>query len=243
MKDPRPIFLFSDFGLSGPYVGQMIAAILALNSRSTVVNLMHDAPAMCPELSAYLLPAICRHLPSGAVVVAVVDPGVGGARAALVVETNRFKAVGPDNGLLSRLRGIGTVKRIDWRPAELSSSFHGRDLFAPAAARLAAGEPLGATAIEPGSMVGADWPGELDKVVYIDAFGNVITGLDAEKLSKNRKICVSGRVISHAETFCRAAPGELFWYANSQGLIEIAANRDSAARTLALALGDKILLD
>jgi hypothetical protein len=243
MTRPPPIFLFTDFGLAGPYVGQMTGAILARHPDVAVIDLMHDAPAMRPDLAAYLLPACCAALPKGSIVVAVVDPGVGGKRAALIVETPVLTAVGPDNGLLSRLAGISRVQVVDWRPAAMSASFHGRDLFAPVAALLAAGTPPDSTMIPAHDMVGGDWPDEVGSVVYIDAFGNLMTGLGAENLSVDRTIRVSGRLIGHAETFCRAPPGGLFWYRNSLGLVEIAANGGSAADVLGLALGDKILLD
>lgn len=243
MTLPRLIFLFTDFGLAGPYVGQMTAAILERNPHGAVVNLMHDAPAMQPDLAAYLLPACCDALPMGSIVVAVVDPGVGGERAALIVETRVLTVVGPDNGLLSRLPGITRVRVAGWRPAAISASFHGRDLFAPVAAMLAAGERPATTEIEQGDMVGADWPGEVARVVYIDAFGNLMIGVAAKNLRKNKHIRVSHHVIGHAETFCRARPGGLFWYRNSLGLVEIAVNGGSAAAVLALALGDKILLN
>lgn len=243
MNQTSPIFLFTDFGYAGPYVGQMTAAILLQSPGSAVVNLMHDAPAMQPELSAYLLSACCRSLPAGSVVVAVVDPGVGGERAALVVETPGLTLVGPDNGLMSRVPGIRQVKRIDWRPEQISCSFHGRDLFAPVAAKLAAAEAVATTPLAGGLMVGADWPSDLAKVVYIDAFGNLMTGLDAKNIKKNREIRIGGRAVSYAETFCRVPPEKLFWYSNSLGLIEIAANGDSAAAQLSLVLGDTILLD
>ena len=116
MREP-PIVLFTDFGWAGPYVGQMTTAIYEHHPTATVVDLMHDAPAMRPDLAAYLLPAFCRPLPRGTLVVAVVDPGVGSERAALLVETAALRCVGPDNGLMSRLPGIRRVERIDWRPA------------------------------------------------------------------------------------------------------------------------------
>ncbi len=243
MDTPRPIFLFTDFGFTGPYVGQMTAAIIGISSDCRVVNLMHDAPGMRPDLAAYLLSACCRPLPRGAVVVAVVDPGVGGERDALVVEAQGMTFVGPDNGLLSRLPEIGRVARIDWRPRRLSASFHGRDLFAPVAARLAVGEAVAMTDLPPAAMQGADWPSQLDRIVYIDGYGNCMTGVAAENVSKSKGIGVPGRVVHYAETFCRVAPGELFWYRNSQGLVEIAANAGAADRILSLALGDKILID
>jgi S-adenosylmethionine hydrolase len=221
----------------------MIAAILNDLPHATVVSLMHDAPAMRPDLAAYLLPACCRFVPRGAVVVAVVDPGVGSERDALLVDTTDLTFVGPDNGLFSRLPGVRRVARIDWRPRTLSSSFHGRDLFAPAAARVAAGTALPATPVVADQLVGADWPVDEARVVYIDAFGNAMTGIPAEKLNKNRRIHVSGQAIPYAETFSSAAPGGLFWYPNSQGLVEIAANGAAAAGLLSLAPGAQILLD
>jgi S-adenosylmethionine hydrolase len=243
MDRARPIFLFTDFGWSGPYVGQMIGVLQSISPRCPVVSLMHDAPAMRPDLAAYLLPACCASLPGGSVVVAVVDPGVGGERAALIVETPDMTFVGPDNGLLSRLPRIKRVRRIDWRPPALSSSFHGRDLFAPVAAHLAGGEAVAATPVALDATVGFDWPGDASRVVFVDAYGNLMTGLRAEKISKNRRVCVAGRTIQYAETFCHAPPGGLFWYGNSQGLLEIAANGASAVTVLSLAPGDEILID
>jgi S-adenosylmethionine hydrolase len=243
MDPVRPIFLFTDFGWSGPYVGQMTGALIALSPQSPVISLMHDAPAMRPDLAAHLLAACCRYLPGGSVVVAVVDPGVGGQRDALIVDTRDASFVGPDNGLLARLPGITGVRRIDWRPSAMSSSFHGRDLFAPVAARVAAHRTVAATPIAPAGMVGNDWPDETREIVFVDAYGNLMTGLIAKKINKNRKLLASGRALAYAETFCHVPRGELFWYCNSQGLVEIAGNGVSAAGALSLAPGDEILLD
>jgi S-adenosylmethionine hydrolase len=243
MNAPRPLFLYTDFGWSGPYVGQLLAAALAVDPRIPVVSLMHDAPAMRPELAAYLLPASCRTLPAGAVVVAVVDPGVGGERAALIVDTGELTLVGPDNGLLSRFGAIRQVQRIEWRPDVLSRSFHGRDLFVPVAARIAMGESIETAPLAPARMVGADWPAQQPRVIYIDAFGNAMTGLSAENMNKNNVITAGGHRLAWAETFCSVAPGEAFWYFNSQGLVEIAASGGSAAAALSLALGDELLVD
>ncbi len=242
MKRPRPIFLFTDFGWSGPYVGQMVGAIVAADPHVRVFNLMHDAPQMRPDLAAYLLPACCRTLPQDAIVAAVVDPGVGGDRAALIVETATMTFIGPDNGLLCRLTDIFRVARIDWQPAVLSASFHGRDLFAPAAARLALGETVECTPIQPHQMVGGDWPDDPERIIYVDAFGNLMTGVDAKNVSKNSRIVIGDQRLAYAETFCRAAVGAPFWYVNSQGLVEIAANGRSAAALLSLALGERFLL-
>ena len=243
MSSPPPIFLFTDFGYAGPYVGQMIGAILAIDANLAVINLMHDAPAMRPDLAAYLLPAVCRNLPENAIVVAIVDPGVGSERPALVVKSGTRSFVGPDNGLLSKLPDIDRVEEIDWRPSTLSSSFHGRDLFAPVAARLALGNPVSCSPSNSPAMVGHDWPCDLDRIVYIDRYGNLMSGLSAEKLQKNRRLSIGDMDIGYADTFSAVPAGSLFWYGNSQGLVEVAANGTSAATILSLALGDKILLN
>lgn len=243
MLHTRPVFLFSDFGWQGPYVGQMLAAILDVDAGLRVTSLMHDAPPMRPDLAAYLLPGVCAHLPKDAIVVAVVDPGVGSDRDALIVETEQYIAVGPNNGLLTRLPAIEQVRRIDWRPEALSASFHGRDLFAPVGARLAVGGSVQCTEVAPGSLVGADWPPDRCQITYIDGFGNAMTGLRSKNTHKNKMLHVSGRILDFARTFSEAPLGGLFWTANSQGMVEIAGNGASAASILRLALGDEFLIN
>jgi len=239
---PRPIYLLTDFGWSGPYVGQLHAAIFAESGGASVIDVMHDLPAMRPDLAAFLLPRVCDRLPLPGVVVAVVDPGVGGERLPLVVETGRHTYVGPDNGLLSQLPDTLATYRIDWRPEHLSASFHGRDLFAPVAAHLAAGTLTALSLASVDLPKRTDWPGSPARIVYIDAYGNAMTGLSSEDIDNDRKIVVQGRPLGYAETFSRVTPGELFWYRNSQGLAEISAREASAATILSLALGDQILI-
>lgn len=243
MSASGPVYLFTDFGWAGPYVGQMLAVMGAACPRCRVVSLMHDAPGMRPDLAAYLLPAVTAHLPPGGLVVAVVDPGVGSDRAALVVYAGDRVYVGPDNGLLSRLPGIHRVERVLWRPGTLSVSFHGRDIFAPVAMKLAQGQWLETASMHPAEMVGADWPGSSARVIYVDAFGNLMTGIDPAGLQETACLSIGGRQVAHARTFSDAPAGRLFWYLNSQGLIEIAAGGGSASETLSLELGDPILLD
>ncbi len=242
MPSQPTIYLFTDFGYDGPYVGQLFAAIRAANQRCEIINLMHDAPAMRPDLAAYLLPAVTEPLPGSAWIVCVVDPGVGSERQAIVVRSRGRTFVGPDNGLLSRLPEIESVERIDWRPPRISASFHGRDLFAPVAARLAAEESVAASGMSVDRMVGAQWHTESAHVIYVDRYGNLMTGLPAKTFNKNRKIDCGGRRVSYAQTFSAVPSGNVFWYENSQGLVELAANGVSASSVLSLAVGDKILV-
>jgi len=235
------IVTFTDFGLAGPYVGQLRLALAAGAPKLPVIDLMHDAPAANPKAAAYLLAALGDRLPAGAVLLAVVDPGVGSDRRPVMVQTAQNWLVGPDNGLLAPLAGRLEAQgwfEISWRPEALSASFHGRDLFAPVAARLALGDPpqsLGEPWV--GAPVGADWAEDLAEIVYIDRFGNAMTGLRAAHVHENQGIWLKNKEFFRARTFSDAAPGQGFWYENSNGLVEIAVNGGSAAANFDLKLG------
>lgn len=234
------VLLFTDFGTDGPYVGQMEAAILGEALQSRVVNLISDAPCGDPRRSAYLLAALTAALPPGCVVVAVVDPGVGGARDPLVAEVDGRTFLGPDNGLLSRVIAGGSevrVGRVDWRPERLSPSFHGRDLFAPAAGFLSRGQGVAHTPMDSGAVAGVDWPAELAEVIYLDHFGNAMTGLAGANADYRRRLQIGGHALDYAETFSAVAPGQAFWYVNSCELVEVAVNQGRATDLLGLAPG------
>jgi len=239
------VCLFTDFGAEGPYLAQMEAAILTRAPQARVLNLLSDAPAADPLHGAYLLAALMEALPADAVVVAVVDPGVGGERLPLVVEAGGRRCVGPDNGLLSqwlRRHPDAGVWRIDWRPARLSASFHGRDLFAPVAARLLLGDRRGLSPLAPAGLVGADWSADLQEVIYLDHFGNAFTGIRAEALAGEALLEVAGHRLPRARTFSEVPPGTAFWYANSCGLVEIAVNAGRAADRLGLVPGTPVAI-
>jgi len=221
------ILLFTDFGYSGPYVGQMKAAIAAVAPDLPVIDLMHDAPAFDARASAYLLAALTRSLGNGVVVLAVVDPGVGGARRPIILEAGGTVFVGPENGLLSivaRRADCATASEILWRPDYLSRTFHGRDLFAPVAARIASGAKLETRPVPLDEVDRPDWPEDLAEIIYFDGFGNAMTGIRAEALPAGAHLEVAGRRLPHADTFSDVASGAAFWYENSNGLAEIAVN-------------------
>lgn len=235
------IVMFTDFGRDGPYVGQMEAVLACAAPDVPRISLMHDAPVCNPRLSAYLLAALLDHVPCGVTVLAVVDPGVGSRRRGLVIHTQSHVLVGPDNGLLAiaaRRQGPASWYAIDWVPENLSASFHGRDWFAPVAARLATGKEVSLCPCAPG--IGVDWPDVCHEVIYVDHFGNLMTGIWRNELSKDQLLSVGDRIIAHARTFAEVPEGGLFWYENSQGLIEIAANRGRAAECLNAGVGTKV---
>jgi S-adenosylmethionine hydrolase len=126
---------------------------------------------------------------------------------------------------------------IDWKPERLSASFHGRDLFAPVAAMLARGEPPPGRPHEDGADRRADWPDDLGEIVYVDHFGNAMTGLRAVMLPPDARLAAAGRVLARARTFSDRPPGAAFWYENSNGLAEIAVNQGRADRDLGLSIG------
>ena len=156
------IALFTDFGLSGPYTGQMKAALLQMAPGVPVIDLFADAPTGDPKASAYLLAAYAAWFPEGTVFLCVVDPGVGGDRPAVMIEADRRWYVGPGNGLFELIQRRAQKTQsfdIAWTPKSLSASFHGRDLFAPVAALLARGDqPPGQLRAEVADRR-PDWPG------------------------------------------------------------------------------------
>lgn len=237
------ILLFTDYGLAGPYVGQLHAVLAAAAPGVPVIDLQHDAPAFSPQAAGLLLAALARDLPAGCTVVAVVDPGVGSARRALLLEAGGRRYLGPDNGLLAPLAASDPEARawsIEWRPERLSASFHGRDLFAPAAARLLRDEALPRGPLPPADLVGAGAPAALAAVIYLDGFGNAWTGLPAASLPPGTQLRAGGRQLRRARSFSDVEKGEAFWYENAAGLAEIAVNQGSAEALLGLSPGDRV---
>jgi len=236
------IALVTDFG-AGIYVGQVLARLGALVPGLPLIDLVHDLPPFRPDLAAYLLPALVRDMPRGTLYLCVVDPGVGGERAGLVLEAGGDLYIAPDNGLLCqtvRRAEQPRLQRIDWQPPGVSHSFHGRDWFAPVAAALCRGDSLALTDLDPGSLIGADWPDDLPAVVYSDGYGNLMCGLRPPAGAPPAQLRAAGLTLAYARTFCEVSPGQAFWYANALGLVEIAVNQGRADRVLGLGPGDRV---
>ncbi len=239
------IALFTDFGLTGPYTGQVKAVLAREAPGVPIVDLFADLPAGNPKSAAYLLAAYAAWFTPPIVLLAVVDPGVGGTRRAIVVEADGRFYVGPENGLFEPvLRRAGSVHgwEIVWRPESLSASFHGRDLFAPVAARLAVRGPDPAMLRETEIRRMPDWPNDLPEIAYIDHFGNAMTGLRAAVLSPEAQLAAGGHVLDRARTFSDVPPGAAFWYENANGLAEIAVNSGRAGEVLGLEVGSPVTI-
>ena len=235
------VSFLSDYGHEDEFVGVCHGVIARRCPDARIIDITHEIPRGDIRRGALVLADALPYMPAG-VHLAVVDPGVGGARDAIVVQADGRSFVGPDNGLFSIVWQRGqraSCQRILWRPKRLSRSFHGRDLFAPVAAALATRVPRGW--LEPKGRPDVRLPAEdLAQVIYIDHYGNAMTGIRAASVSPKSKMRASARTVGRADTFEAArAP---FWYENSLGLVEIAAPRASAAARLGLKVGSPIRL-
>jgi len=240
------IVLSTDFGLEGPYLGQVKAVLYQQVPNCHVIDLFSDLPSFNPFAAAVLLAAYSQNFPDGSIFLSIVDPGVGmPERKGVVVRTAKQWFVGPNNGLFDRVIAMARDVRcweISWQPELLSNSFHGRDIFAPIAAELAEGkfptEKL--SLITPNTQDLIEFSSA--SIVYIDHFGNLITSLLADDIVTTATFTLSAHEINYARTFGEVEFGELFWYKNSNGLVEIASNCSSAANMLNASIGDALIL-
>ena len=269
MTVARPITFLSDYGLKDEFVGVVHAVIARVCPEARVIDLGHGIPRHDALAGALVLARSLPYAPAG-VHLAVVDPEVGARRRAIALRTAEEDRllVGPDNGLLipaaERFGGVLEVVEISaspWRLEPVSATFHGRDLFAPVAARLAAGEPLGEAGapLEPSELVVLDLPtpaleaGALSSVVTaVDGFGNVIlagsqSDLGAAGLTLGQPVAVraGGRRVAAvvARTFADVGAGRALVYEDAGGALAVAVNGGDAAALLGVRSGDEVRLE
>jgi hypothetical protein len=237
------IMLFTDYGSNDLYVGQVKAVLDRYAPGVPVIDLLHEAPVFDPRASAHLLAALAGHVPRGSVILGVVDPGVGSERDGVVLRVDGRWFVGPDNGLFS-VASQRAATRGSWRivsiPEGASPSFQGRDVFAPLAAAVATDDFPNENVEATRSLRVALPDDDLAEVIYIDHFGNAFTGLRGASLDQGALLMAGGREIAYARVFSDVASGALFWYVNSIGLVEVAANGASAAALLDLRPGAQV---
>lgn len=236
------IVLFTDFGVQDPYVGQMKAVLAQQAPGVAVIDLLHHVPDYDIRAGAYLLAAYMPVFPADSVFVCVVDPGVGTDRLPCVARIGQRWFVGPDNGLFSVLQQ--RHNQTEWWTIQapqqaISATFHGRDVFAPVAARLACGDYSGLQ-VTPAPAISGNFPQELAEIIYIDHYGNLVSGYRFASLPADVQIEVSGIVVGPAHTFSDVAPGEPFYYCNSNGLLEIAVNQGNASQRFGASVGDPL---
>jgi S-adenosylmethionine hydrolase len=257
---PSIVTLLSDFGSQSPYPAQM-KAVLAASCDAVLIDITHDVPRHDLRTGAYLLAAVAQTTPAGTVHLAVVDPGVGTARRPLVVVAGGQFFVGPDNGLLlPAARRLGPPRAYEitgpvGTPGPSAATFHGRDIFAPAAARLVAGAlpngfgrsvaefvelDLGAGRREGTALAG--------QVIYVDAFGNLITNISSSVLASYGTplhVTVGNKrsPATAARSYGEVALGRVVVVPGSDGLLEVAVREGSAAEWFAVSSGADIRIE
>ena len=264
MKRKPIITLLSDFGLSDPYVAEMKAVILSFRPDATIVDISHEIDKYDVRMGAYVLGRAAPYFPKGTIHIAVVDPGVGTERRPIIVEAKRSFYVGPDNGLLmlsARRDEVIHVFEITNRKYMLrtvSKTFHGRDIFSPAAAYLAKGVPASEFGLEVSDPVvpsfaqlsihGKEVHGE---AVHEDGFGNIVTNVAEEHLKavgikEGEHLLITLKGADVSVKLCSAyggvPTGSPLAIIGSGGFLEVAINKGNAAQNYGVRAGDKIII-
>ncbi len=244
------VTLLTDYGTADSYVGEVKGVLLSLAPGATLVDLTHEIAPGDVAGAAYVLARTWHRFPAGSVHLVVVDPGVGTARAALAMRAGGHGFVGPDNGLFGSLADLAGLEAVELAvPALASNTFHGRDVFAPAAAALARGQPVaGLGAPHHGALVRLpaqepvyEGKSVVGDVTYVDRYGNLVTNLTPALVPAYAVLELDSLVIGPLKaTFSDVPPGGLVAYVGSGGCVEIAVRGGSAARRLGLGVGGKI---
>jgi S-adenosyl-L-methionine hydrolase (adenosine-forming) len=252
------IALITDYGKSDWFVGEMKGAIAGIAPHATIIDITNDIEPGEVKSAAFSLLACYRTFPAATVFCVVVDPGVGTSRAALAIKAGLNFFVGPDNGVLSWAlrnepsREIRRIEYPDLLPREISSTFHGRDIFGPVAAHLAEGIALEKTGPVISSMIEIPWREPIREdnritgfVVHIDRFGNAITTIDKNSVSalpatSHVLLEKYGTELPLCTHFQQVPTGQGLSYIGSSGYLEIAINNANAAAIFGLHIDDKI---
>jgi S-adenosylmethionine hydrolase len=253
------ITLLTDFGTGDGYIGAVKGVIKRINPEAEIVDITHDVESYDVLSAAFALNNSYRYFPKGTIHLAVVDPGVGGSRQAILIKTEDFSFVGPDNGIFSfiyqreDLTDMVVISNKKYFLAELSNTFHARDIFAPVAAYLSLGVEtyeFGSPAKECMKLIipqaeskGKSLKGE---IIHIDRFGNLITNIPADllKKKKNARIVVKKREIKGINrSYFEIREKRLGALVGSSGFLELAVNQGSAQRLLKAKVGEGIKID
>jgi S-adenosylmethionine hydrolase len=244
----RVITLLTDFGTADGYAGEMKGVLCSRAPDAVLVDIAHDVAAQDVDGARLVVARYWRRFPPGTVHLVVVDPGVGGSRAAIAVESEEQFLVGPDNGALSPALLSAGARCVELPlPAGAAPTFHGRDLFAPAAAALAAGMPLDSLGTVCTSPVIRRTPEAVRRgdgavggvVITVDRFGNAVTNLVSWR---GGTVEVNGRRLPIVRTYADVEPGSATALVGSSGLVEIAVRDGSAATLLELKRGSTVVL-
>ncbi len=254
------VTLTTDFGLKDPYTAEMKAAILGICPNAILVDVTHEIAKFSVRMGAFVVASAAPYFPEGSVHVAVVDPGVGTIRRSIVIQTKKAFFVGPDNGVLvlaaqkQSIESIHELANPRFMLPKVSNTFHGRDVFAPAAAHLLNGvkpaefgPEISEAAVVEFAKVKRKNDVLVGEVLHVDGFGNVITNISEKELAQNN---VKGAVSVELPScelrleFCRAygetKPYEPLALIGSHGFLEISINQGNAAKKFKTKAGDPI---
>jgi S-adenosyl-L-methionine hydrolase (adenosine-forming) len=256
-----PITLTTDFGTSDHFVGTMKGVILGISPRARIVDITHEIAAHDVNEAAFVIAQAWRYFPKGSIHVVVVDPGVGSARRPILCEAEGQFFIAPDNGVLSMIydssrHKVRVLSNVKVFLKNVSKTFHGRDVFAPAAAHLSKGlapEKFGKPIhdflrnflMKPTRLSRHDWAGV---VLKIDRFGNMITNFHIDEfpdLAEHSMELRAGveRITRMAKMYAETAVGELFAIVGSSGYVEVVVNQGSAAKRLGVGAGSPVELE
>ena len=264
-KKRAVISLTTDFGLRDPFVGVMKGVILNINPSAMIVDISHEIANHDLLEAAFILYTSYKYFPPGTIHLVVVDPGVGTSRRPLLVESDNYRFVAPDNGVLSYIYREELLKEIiaitdeQYFLSQISHTFHGRDIFAPVAAWLSTGidprkfgEPvMDYVRLPLPELVQPDDSTLKGAIIHIDRFGNLITNIHRSTFEKMLRkssgkkfiLRIGGEeVVKLIETYAEGKKGELFVLFNSFGLLEVTSYLESAARLLKLRRGDEVVI-
>ena len=255
------ITLTSDFGLKDPYVAEMKGVILSINPKAILIDITHDIEKFNIRMAAFTLASAAPYFPKGTVHLAVVDPGVGTERRAILIQTKQGFFVGPDNGisiLAAQNQGIEHIYQLTnpkFMLPKVSSTFHGRDVFAPAAAHLDKGVKPSEFGPEINDAVKPEFTtvkrrndSLIGEVLHIDSFGNIITNINEKEITQNHAKTVNVELpnislkLTFGKTYAQAKPQEPIVLIGSHGFFEIALNQANAAQKFHAKAGDKIVV-
>jgi S-adenosyl-L-methionine hydrolase (adenosine-forming) len=260
MIKPKAIAILTDFGEQDVYVGVMKGVIASINPQIPIFDLTHEIPPQDLIAGRFALLSAYAYFPADTVHIAVVDPGVGSQRRGIAIQFAGGFLVGPDNGLfsgiLSEISEINAIAAVElnntkyWRTSKPSTTFHGRDIFAPVGAHLAngvnlkeLGQEISVSTLIQLPLPQVDISG--DRVVgciqYIDRFGNLITNIAEKNLSPNPQVIIKKQIIPWGQTYSDGQPQKLIALIGSHGYLEIAVNCGNAQQKLQVKLGEEVI--
>lgn len=258
------ISLLTDFGTKDPYVAEMKAVIVSICPEARIIDISHEIEKFNIRMGAFTLASAARFFPEKTIHVAIVDPGVGTKRRPLIVETHRFFYVDPDNGILmlsaqrEKVRHVCQISNPSLMLSKVSKTFHGRDIFAPAAAYLAKGKPISEFGPEIRDYVIPEFTKAkmrenelLGEIVHIDDFGNVISNISIEDLKRigakencflNLQLKEKTFRLRFCSTYGAVSAGQPLALVDSHEFLEVSVNQGNAAKKFKVKIGDFIRL-